>query len=159
MRVTMSVAGDSLTYDIQEQLTFDVENTFSELGEQPGKLAWWYSLLIFKEQEVDDFKVRMESRIAERELELRSDTEDLAKKYGKVTESVIKAALAADEELVEIREDFNELRKQAGLLKAMTRGSESRSVLLATAGSAQKAEIQARLRKLVGKTEKGGIGD
>jgi hypothetical protein len=159
MKVTMQVAGDALTYKVHEQLTFDPENTFVELGDQPGKLAWWYSLLTLKEQEADDFKARMEARAAERELELRGDTEDLAKQYGKVTEGVIKAALASDEDLVEMREKYNEIRRDVGLLKAMTRGSESRSVLLATAASAQKAELQAKLRKLVGKAEKGGTGD
>jgi len=153
MRITMSVAGNPLKYDTHEQLNFDVENTFKELGEQPGQLAWWYSLLALKEQELDDFRARMEGRIAERELELRRDTDALTAQYGKVTEGVIKAVITADPDLGTLREEYHEIKKQAALLKAMTRGFESRSVLLATAGSAQKSEIQARLRKLVTKTD------
>jgi hypothetical protein len=154
MKVRMRVGGDPLEYDTHEQLTFDVENTFSELGEQAGQLAWWYSLLAIKEQEVDDFKVGMDKVTAERELELRKDTETLTAEYGKVTEGVIKACLEADPDLVFLRQEHNELKKQAALLKAMTRGFESRTSLLTTAGSAQKAEMQARLRKLISKTDK-----
>jgi hypothetical protein len=155
MKVKMSVAGDSLAYDVHQQLSFDVENTFAELGAQPGQLAWWYSLLTLKQEEIEYFKTRMDAAFAERELELRADTDDLTKRYGKITEAIFKAELAVDVDLQSLQNEYTKLKREEGLLKAMTRGMESRSVLLATASSAQKSEVQARLRALVRKTEKG----
>jgi hypothetical protein len=151
----MVVAGDKLEYDVHEQLFFDIENTFDELGKQAGMLAWWYSLLALKDQEVEDYKVHMERDIATIELKFRANSEDLAETYGKVTESVIRAAVDTNAEVVTLKEGYNFLRRESGLLKAMAKGMDTRSVLLATAGSAQKAELEARLRSMVGKAKKG----
>ena len=156
MKVVMKVNGQKLEYDTHEQLTFDVEYVFDELGTQPGQLAWWHSLLSYKDEEANNFKANMESKIAQKELALRGDQTTLVALYGKVTEGVISAVLAGDPEILELKQQHNELLRDASLLKAMTRGFETRSVLLATASSAQKAEIQARLRSMMKKTDQEG---
>jgi len=46
------------------------------------------------------------------------------------------------------------MKQDLNMLKATARGFDSRGPLLCTAGSAQKAEVQARLRQLVGKAKK-----
>lgn len=152
MKISMEVAGDSLEYDVHEQLHFDPEYVFDELGEQPGQMAWWYSLLAYKEQEASDFKTEVGRISAQAELDIRNDTERLTKAYGKITEAIIKAELALHPDVVAASQRLNELNKQVALLKAMTRGYENRGVLLATAASAQKAEVQARLRRQISKT-------
>lgn len=148
MKISMTVNDELLEYEVHEQLYFDVEDVFPELGEQPGQLAWWYSLLTYKQHELDNFKAEFERAKAQRELDIRRGMDALVAKYGKVTEAIIAAEVAIDDELEEMLLKLNELKKQVGLLKAMTGGMESRSVLLATAASAQKAEVQARLRQL-----------
>lgn len=155
MKVQMKVGGDDLEYDVHEQLYFDPEYVFEELGKQPGQLAWWYSLLAIKDQEVSNFESKAEAEASRIELAYRQDSENLAKLYGKVTESVISALVKNNPTVLENEEKLSLLRREAALLKAMTRGFESRSGLLATSGSAQKAEIQARLRSLMKKTEGG----
>lgn len=154
MKIKMKVNGDSLEYDVHEQLHFDPEYVFDELGEQAGQMAWWYSLLAYKEQEAADFKNELARVEAQAELDIRNDTERLNKMYGKVTEAIIKAEVALHKGVIHAQTRFNELQKQAALLKAMTRGYENRGVLLATSASAQKAEVQARLRRLIGKASK-----
>lgn len=153
MKVSMTVGGEKLEYDVHEQLFFDPGSVFEELGSQPGQVAWWYSLLTIKEQEAEDFKTDMESTISGIELEYRSNSEDLAKTYGKVTESVISAALNLDARVLDLRKKYSTLRREVGLLKAMTRGQDTRSNLLSVSGSAQKVELQARLRSLIASTK------
>ncbi len=155
MRVKMLVGGDKLEYDVHEQLTFDPEYVFEELGKQPGQLAWWFSLLAMKEQEVEDFSLKISGETARTELAYRADADALAKIYGKVTEGVISSLVDNTPDLIALHEKLNQLRKEASLLKAMAKGFDSRSALLATSASAQKAEIQARLRSLIKKTEGG----
>lgn len=156
MKVKMTVGGDDLEYDVHEQLNFDPEYVFDELGKQPGQLAWWYSLLAMKDQEIEDFVNHLASVTADTELALRADSETLIKAYGKVTEGVISSLLANNPNLQKIKADLANLRREGAMLKAMAKGFDSRSALLATSGSAQKAEIQARLRAMVNKTDKGG---
>ena len=154
MEVEMQVAGQDLQYDIHEQLFFDIETVFGELGTHPGQLSWWYSLLAFKDEELNNFKVSMEGRISQIELEFRGNQTGLVAAYGKVTESVITAAVNCHTEVLELRQKLNELTREAALLKAMTRGMESRTSLMATASSAQKAEVEARLRATIKQTQK-----
>ena len=156
MKVKMLVGGDELEYDVHEQLNFDPEYVFPEIGEQAGQLAWWYSLLAIKEQETQDFAAKMASRAAEIELAYRSDSDALAKVYGKVTEGVINSLVQLNQELVDLTAQHNNLKRECALLKAMTKGFDARTSLLTTSGSAQKAEIQARLRTLIKSTAKGG---
>ncbi|MCG8430106.1 MAG: hypothetical protein MJA29_02890 [Candidatus Omnitrophica bacterium] len=151
MKVQMQVGGKELKYDVHEQLFFDPEHVFDEIGKQAGQLAWWYSLLALKDEEAENFKVEMDARIAEIELAARRDTDTLVSLYGKVTEAVIKAHVEQQVEVVGLKQKYSELKRESGLLKAMTKGMDSRSVLLATAGSAQKAELEARLREITGK--------
>lgn len=154
MEITLTVSGNEMTFDTGEQLNFDIDGIMNELQEAPGSLGWWYTLLSYKEQERDDYKAQTAKMAADKELFLRANTDDLAKQYGKVTEGVIKAALLADEELTEREVQLNELNKQVGILKAMTRGQESRSSLMATAASLHKAELQASVRKMVNRSER-----
>jgi hypothetical protein len=153
MEVKMKVAGDKLEYDVHEQLYFDPEHVFEVIGKQAGMLAWWYSLLALKDQELEDYKVHMDRDIAVVELNYRRNSDDLVAIYGKVTESVIKAAVESDVVVVEAKEGLNLLKRESGMLKAMAKGMDTRSVLLATAGSAQRAELEARLRSMVGKAK------
>lgn len=154
MRVKMNVRGMPLDFKIHTELNFDPENVFAIIGEQPGKLAWWTSLAVMRDQELADFATQADKRKAEIELGVRGDSKSLEEQYGKVTEGVIKAVLASNDEIVKLNMDANKLRRDVGILKAMAKGFETRSVLLATAGSAQKAEVEARLRSLVGKAKK-----
>jgi len=154
MIVKMVVAGQKFEYDIHETLDFDPEHVFDVIGKQPGELAWWFSLLAMKEQEVEDNKTAMDSKVSGIELDLRANSKLLEDKYGKVTEAVIKAELTQNQEVLALQKKYSKLRREAGLLKAMTKGFDSRSVLLATAGSAQRAELEARLRSLTGKASK-----
>ena len=153
MKVQMLVGGQNLKFDIHTELNFDPEHVFDVIGKQPGMLSWWYSLAAMKDQEVNDFTSEMEKRMAEIELEVRSDTALLEAQYGKVTEGVIKAAIQAKDEPSQLKAKLNEMRRDAAILKAMAKGFDSRSALLATAGSAQRAEVEARLRQLVGKAK------
>ena len=154
MKVAMQVGGQDLKFNIHTELNFDPEHVFDVIGKQPGMLSWWYSLAAMKEQEVSDYAADMEKRMAEIELEVRSDPKALEATYGKVTEAVIKAVIQSRDEPGEMRSKLNEMKRDAAILKAMARGFDSRSALLATAGSAQKAEVEARLRQLTGKASK-----
>ena len=145
----MLVAGDELEYDVHEKLYFDPEHVFDEIGKQSGKLAWWHSLVALKDQEIEDAKIMLDKLLADRELAYRSDTDDLVDKYGKVTEGVIRAAVDSDSLVISAKKQLSQLRKEGALLKAMAKGMDTRSVLLATAGSAQKREIETRLRSSI----------
>lgn len=145
MKVKMLVAGNPLEYDIHEQLYFDPENVFDELDSQPGKVAWWYSLVALKEQEVEDFSMKVASETANAELAFRKDTEALAKVYGKVTEGVISSLVQTSPVVLDLKTKYNELRKELMLLKAMTKGFEARTSLMSTSASARKEEMKAHL--------------
>jgi len=154
MKVSIKVDGNAIKYDIDEELNFDPEFVFDALGEQAGKQVWWWHLTSMKEREVEDFKIKMDAELAQLELEIRGDSATLEAQYGKVTESVIKAAMACHPKLVEANKKLNALKQDLNMLKATARGFDGRGALLCTAGSAQKAEVQARLRALVGKAKK-----
>lgn len=153
-KVKMKVGGNDLKYDIQEELYFDIDTVFTYFGKQAGLVAWWKSLVSTKDKELKDAKVMLAKLSAEIELNLRQNQDAIAAQYGKVTEGVIKALIASNETLVADEMKINILARDVGLLKAMADGFEGRSVLLATAGSAQKSEIAAHLRDLTGRTEK-----
>ena len=153
-KVKMRVGGNDLKYDIQEELYFDIDTVFTYFGKQAGLVAWWKSLVSTKDKELRDAKEMLAKLSAEIELGLRKDQDAIAAQYGKVTEGVIKALIASNETLVADEMKINILARDVGLLKAMADGFEGRSVLMATAGSAQKAEISAHLRELTGKTKK-----
>jgi hypothetical protein len=154
MKVKMLVAGDELEYDVHEKLYFDPEHVFDEIGKQSGKLAWWHSLVALKDQEVEDFKIKLDKILADRELAYRGDSADLVEKYGKVTEGVIRAAVDTDSIVIEAKKHLNNLKREVGMLKAMAKGMDTRSVLLATAGSAQKRELETRLRSAIGEASR-----
>lgn len=154
MKVSMKVGGEKFSYDIQKELNFDPEYVFDALGEQPGKVTWWWSLVAMKEREVEDFRVNMDAELATIELSYRSDSSVLEAQYGKVTESVIKAAMASNDDVMKLHKKHSALKQDLNMLKAGARGFDGRGALLCTAGSAQKAEVQARLRALVGKAKK-----
>lgn len=145
MKVKMLVAGNPLEYDIHEQLYFDPENVFDELDTQPGKVAWWYSLVALKEQEVEDFSMRVAAETANAELAFRADADNLAKQYGKVTEGVISSLVQTAPVVTDLKTKYNELRRELMLLKAMTRGFEARTTLMTTSASARKEEMKAHL--------------
>lgn len=158
MKVKMDIAGDEFKYDVHEQLFFDPEHVFDVIGKQAGQLAWWHSLVALKDQECEDYKVRLDRDLAEIELSYRKNSGDLVAEYGKVTESVIKAVVESNSDVIVLKEKLNLLKREVGMLKAMAKGMDTRSVLLATAGSAQRAELEARLRSMVGKAKGGDDG-
>jgi hypothetical protein len=153
LKVEMKVAGMKVAYDVHDELNFDTDRAFDELGKQAGRQTWWWSLVAMKEQEVSDYKTSMESDIAQVELALRADPAKLESSYGKVTEGVIKSALAIHPAIISVQTKLHEMQRDLALLKAMGKGFDSRGVMLATAGSAAKAEAQARLRELVHSVE------
>jgi hypothetical protein len=152
MDIKMTVGGQKLEYDPQETLFFDPEHVFDVIGKQSGNLAWWYSLLAMKEQELADAQVAFDKQAAERDEEIRNQG-------NKLTETAIKSLLAKEPALVKAQLHLNSLRRDAAFLKAMARGFDSRSALLATAGSAQRAEVEARLRELTGRAKKNHLED
>jgi len=149
MKVKMQVAGDDFEYDVHEKLYFDPEHVFAEIGKQSGKLAWWHSLVALKDQEIEDAKIMLDKLLADRELDYRKNSDDLVAEYGKVTEGVIRASVDSDSLVIDAKKRLSHLKKEGGLLKAMSKGMDTRSVLMATAGSAQKREIETRLRSSI----------
>lgn len=154
MKISMKVGGQKFDYDIEKELNFDPEFVFDVLGEQPGKQVWWWHLVSMKEREVEDFKINMDAELAQIELDFRADGSTLEAQYGKVTESVIRSAVAIHPDVITIHKKANAMKQDLNMLKAAARGFDARGPLLCTAGSAQKAEVQARLRQLVGKAKK-----
>ena len=154
MKVKMKVGGREFEYDISKELDFDPEFVFDALGKQPGKQVWWWHMVALKEREVEDFKVNMDAELAQLELDFREDGSTLEAQYGKVTESVIRSALACHEDVIKLHKKNAAMKPDLNMLKAAARGFDSRGPLLCTAGSAQKAEVQARLRELVGRAKK-----
>ena len=156
MRIKMTVGGQKLEYDPHDELFFDPEHVFDVIGKQSGHLAWWYSLVAMKDHELGDAQVEYDRRTAEIDEEIRAKAVDSGEK---LTETAIKSRLAKEPDLVQGQLDLNRLRRDVSFLKAMARGFDSRSALLATAGSAQRAEVEARLRELTGKTRKSHLED
>lgn len=154
MKVKMIVAGDALSFDIHKELNFDPENVFAVIGEQPSKLAWWHSLVALKERELADFMVDMDARVSAIELDTRGNSKDLEAQYGKVTEGVIKSVLATNDEVMELTKKSNEIKRDVNILKAMAKGFDSRSALMATAGSMSRVELEAGLRSMTGRAKK-----
>ena len=154
MKVSMKVGGQKVDYDIDAELNFDPEFVFDVLGEQPGKQTWWWHLVAMKEREVEDHKIQMDANLAAIELDFRSNSSILEAQYGKVTESVIRSAIAVHDDVIKLHKKHNAMKQDLNMLKATARGFDSRGPLLCTAGSAQKAEVQALLRQLVGKAKK-----
>jgi len=155
MKVQMIVGNEQLDFTVHTELNFDPANVFDVIGEQPGKLAWWTALVAVKEQELADFVVDMEARTSAIELDIRKNSKSLEDQYGKVTEGVIKAVLAANDEVVQLSTKMNEIKRDANILRAMAKGFDSRSSLMATAGSMHRAELEAGLRALTGRAKKG----
>jgi len=149
MKVAMKVGGMDVKYDIHDELYFDPENVFDVIGKQPGQMTWWASLVVLKEQEYADAQVKHDRRVAQLDQEIRSSAN---RDTTKITEGAIKAQITCNDEVEKDLIHLNRLKRDVGFLKAMSKGFEARSVLLATAGSAQKAEIQARLRSMVKRT-------
>lgn len=168
MKVKINVAGEEVKYDVKEELFFDIEHVFSYFGHQAANVAWWWSLVAIRSQEIRDAKVELDSMKADLdrlsaqiELDIRKDQDALAAQYGKVTEAVIKAVVTGNPLLAAKQEEINakqvaisKLTRDKDLLTAMADGFEGRSALLATAGSARRAEVQANIRELVTKTSK-----
>lgn len=146
MKVAMKVGGMDVKYDIHDELYFDPEHVFDVIGKQPGLMTWWASLTVLKDQEYQDAVVKHDRKVAQ----LDQDIRQLAVREGtKITEGTIKSKILSNLEVEKGLLQLNKLKRDVGFLKAMAKGFESRSVLLATAGSAQKAEIEARLRAMV----------
>ena len=154
MDVKMKVGGETLDYNVEEELFFDIDHISRTLQSHAGQLAWWASLLATKEKEYADRKVEYDSKEGFVSIFLRTD-EDTAKRYNKkVTEGVINAELAIHEELIQLRKDINELKLQIGYLKAMVKEMSDRSPLLATSGSIRRSELEAGMRSVIKKTAK-----
>jgi len=154
MDVKLTVGGEEIEYNIQEELYFDIEYISKTLEKHAGELAWWSSLLSIKEKELADKKVEVEGEVGRKSIFFRTDPLFSAKYNKKVTEGVINAELAADEELMLLHKEMNELRLQVGYLKAMSNGMDRRTALLATSGSIKRSELEAGLRSVVKKTKK-----
>jgi len=153
LKVKMKVGAMAVNYDVHDELYFDPEHVFDVIGEQASKLAWWTSLVVMKEQELADANVNHDRAVAEVDLAIRANALDQG---AKITETAIKAVLTQNEDLHAGALKINKIRRDVGFLKAMALGFKDRSALLATSGSAQRAELEARLRSMMKKTENQG---
>jgi hypothetical protein len=151
LKVKMKVGAMDVKYDVHDELYFDPEHVFDVIGEQASKLAWWSSLVVMKEQELADEQVRHERRTAEVDTAIRAQAVDTGTK---VTETAIKSMIAQNDEIHNGSLKINKLKRDVGFLKAMAMAFKDRSALLATSGSAQRAELEARLRSMVKSTSK-----
>lgn len=151
MRVKMKVGALDVEYDIHDELYFDPEHVFDVIGEQSSKLAWWSSLVVMKEQEYEDAKVKNDRFVAEVDAAIRADGLDAKVK---LTEAAIKGLVTQNEGVYKRALSLNKLKRDVGFLKAMAMAFKDRSALLATSGSAQRAELEARLRATVGQARK-----
>ena len=149
MKVKMKVGNMNVSYDIHDELYFDPEHVFDVIGEQASKLAWWSSLVVMKEQELADNGVRHDRLVAEVDAGIRASALD---RGVKVTETAVKGLVTQNDEVFDGAIKLNKLKRDVGFLKAMALGFKDRSALLATSGSAQRAELEARLRSMVGRT-------
>ena len=152
MFVELQVDGEDLSYNIEEQLNFDTDSIPKALEKQSGLVSWWGHLLSTKQMEYKNFKAKVEVELAKLEKSIRLDP-GLATTYGKVTESVISAEVKMHPDYIRFQEELNELERQVGYLRSMVNGFESRTTILATAGSLRRSEIEANIRSLVNRTK------
>jgi len=155
MEVSITVGGEEVTYMIEEELYFDLDNISEALETHSGQLTWWSSLLARKEKELSNAKVLFDSAFGKASIYIRTSPLYLEKYGKKLTEGVISAELDSDAELVSLRMDLNELKLQVGYLKAMVEGMRSRTTLLATSGSIRRSEFEAGMRSVVKRARKG----
>lgn len=161
MRLSMKVNDTKIDCSIEEELYIDFDRLDKAVQEHSSMLAWWYAVLAEKEEEMNNISVLADSKIAQRELEVRnilvSKNDAEIQSLGvnsdvKVTEGVISAILAADDLIRKYKKRVNQVKKEFKQLKAMCSGFEARTGLLTSAYGRRRAELEAQLKALTSKT-------
>lgn len=110
-------------------LEIDEYNLIEEWQNQAGLFMSYASSSAGTQQELDDTKDRLDVKQAQVELDIRNGVYPLAGDV-KVTDKAVAALVTNDPEVIKLKQQYNELKKEATLYKKIEQAFEMRKKAL-----------------------------
>jgi hypothetical protein len=110
-------------------LEIDEYNLIEEWQNQAGLFMSYASSSADTQQELDDTKDRLDVKQAQVELDIRNGVYPLAGDV-KVTDKAVAALVTNDPEVIKLKQQYNELKKEATLYKKIEQAFEMRKKAL-----------------------------
>lgn len=115
--------------DYFADLEIDEYNLIEEWQNQAGQFMSYASSSADVQQELDDTKDRLDVKQAQVELDIRNEVYPLSDGM-KVTDKAIVALVTNDPEVIKLKRQYNELKKEATLYKKVEQAFEMRKKAL-----------------------------
>lgn len=110
-------------------LEIDEYNLIEEWQNQAGLFMSYASSSADTQQELDDTKDRLDVKQAQVELDIRNGVYPLVEEV-KITDKAVAALVTNDPEVIKLKQQYNELKKEATLYKKIEQAFEMRKKAL-----------------------------
>ncbi|MNW28086.1 hypothetical protein D3C74_48980 [compost metagenome] len=124
--------GQSVEYNVGEELKADIADLNEAFLTQPGKFAWWSTLAENAKHQRDSLEATLDKQEAEADYKVRLSLE---LEGVKVTEAAVKQGIKKDEEYLDALKRYNAAKKTAGILSQVVKAFEQRKEMLISLGA------------------------